>query len=91
MTSEAAMALGREAKALLDNETFQKVFAHLIQTTVEQWRNTASGSASLREHYFFEVHGLEAIQGQLNSWVEDGQYAAAQIEKAAKRDAERPR
>lgn len=86
MSDEETISLGLEAKALLDNPTFQKVFAHLSEVTLKEWRNTASGSVSLREQLFAQIHGLDAIDGRLKGWIEDAEYTAARIEKARERD-----
>lgn len=72
---------GRLARDLLENETFQEVMQTLRDETMARWRNTAAGSATLREHYFFEIHGLDAVEGLLRSRVEDAESEIRRLEK----------
>ena len=89
--AEALLALGRDAKALLENEIYQRVVAHLREATMAEWRNTASGSTDLREALFFQVHGLDAVEAQLKGWIDVADYTAERIEQANAKAAQKRR
>lgn len=89
--AEKLMALGRDAKALLENEVYQRVVTHLREATMAEWRNTASGSTTLREALYFQVHGLDAVEAQLKTWLDQAEYTAAQIEQANAKAAQKRR
>lgn len=80
--AEKLLALGRDAKALLENEVYQRVVTHLREATMAEWRNTASGSTTLREALYFQVHGLDTVEAQLKGWIDVADYQAKLIEKA---------
>lgn len=77
----------RQAKALLENETYQAVVADLSDGLIAQWRGTASGSSMLREQIAAEVRALDAIQSKLKGWIEESRFETAKIERLERRRA----
>lgn len=87
MSVEDTIQRGRRAKELQENPIFQEVMAHLQGETIRQWKDTASGSTTLREQLYYEVHGLGAIEAQLKSWIDDAEFEAKRLEKQNSRQA----
>lgn len=86
-TVEERIALGRHAKELLESEAYADAVGHLRDETMKRWRDTATGSAALREQYYFEIHAMDAVEARLRSLVEDAEYEAKRLEKANSRHA----
>lgn len=77
----------RQAKELLESETFQAVMADLSDGLIAQWRGTASGSTVLREQIAAEVRGLDAISARLKGWIDEAVFEAAKVERIERRRA----
>lgn len=76
-----------QAKALLENETFQAVIEDLSVGLIAQWRGTASGSAMLREQIAAEVRALDAIKARLQGWIDEAKFEADKIARIERRRA----
>jgi len=85
MNTDEILTRGRAARELLENETFAQVVNELRDRVMQDWRNTSSGAASLREVHHAQVSALDAIEGELRSRVDAAKYEEARIEKEAQR------
>lgn len=84
-TIEETIRRGRDAKYLLESESFQTVVASIKAETMKRWRASQASHTDLRETMFFQVQALETIEAQLLAWVDSAKFEADRLEKANQR------
>ena len=70
-----------KAEALLRNELLQEGFDYLETQFIEAWRNSEVTDNESRERLYQLLKNLEALKGYVNTVIEDGKMANAQLEQ----------
>lgn len=71
---------------LLSRPAVQEAISEIEADIIEKWRSGAT--VELREAAHAELRGLEALFNKLESYVDQGQQAIAQEQRAQKRKSE---
>lgn len=78
---QAILERGRQARAVLDNETVMAAMDHITDQTQKQWRATTAKMTETRESLFHQIAGLDAVRAQLKLWVEQADHEQRQLDK----------
>lgn len=78
---EAILQRGREARAVLENETVLHAMDLITERLQRDWRSTTANMTQRREELFFQIAAMDAVRGQLKAWVEQADYEAKQADK----------
>lgn len=84
-TAEQSISRGRNAKYLLESESFQAVIADLKAGTLSDWLATQASHTDKRETAYFQMQALGAIESKLKAWVESAKVDADRLERANQR------
>ena len=74
------VGLGEAARELLESDIFISVLKQVEDDAIAQWKSARGPSgASTREHAHGVVVGIDAIRGQAQMLVNDGELARSEI------------
>lgn len=68
------------AKQFLGQEMVRTLFAEIRADAATAWQNTAANEREAREEYYTILLGLKALEAKLETWVQDGVKAQADID-----------
>lgn len=80
MTREELIERGANARALLDNETFQTVVADLFKSFEVRLFATHPDDGKERNNLYHQHVALQSIVGTLKHWAAMGEVALAEVE-----------
>jgi hypothetical protein len=80
---------GTGARTVLDSKAFQNALEDVREKIMESWRRTTLQQAEERELLFFQMHGLDLLEGQLRNHVRGETVERKRIEMEAEREGAR--
>ncbi len=81
----AIIEQGERARTVLGNEAVIDAMDHISNQLQQQWRSTTSPMTQRREELFHQIAALDAVRGQLKTWVEAAKYEQEKLDKANQR------
>ena len=86
-----ATAKANRAQALLSNELLQEAFSGLEEAYTVAWRSTLIDDVSGREKLFLAINIVGKVRDHLNTVVNNGKLAAAELKALADTAERKPR
>lgn len=79
------MQRGEQARQLLENPLLCEAFSTIEKEIFKVWQETKTADSHLREEAWMNQRAMNLLKMKLESWINNGKIAGAELEKKAQR------